>query len=447
MAAQINGAGATPTGMQDFLLAEYQSISQAHFNTNEAIGAFFKNYLAIVGIPITAAGLILTYLGKSSVPSESLPYEVPVLAGSWLVGVVGLCVMAYVVNLRLDALLYARQVNGIRQHFLNEHALPIEHEHALRVLPRSTSEPPYVELQYFVAVIAVFALLDGAYPAAGFFFYLQKIPASSGSWSPTALYALAACFALLHFGVYWLLAEFREARYLRSFDIGVDIDGVLNEHRAHFCRLLNQHCKKVLDPERITHIPVHELADANVTREDTYAVFNWPEFWSEVPVASNAQRSLAEIANTLGCRVLIFSHRPYPEVRSFPQSRAREYCAAWRRVLFCWRVSPRAAITRLTKRWLKRHKIPCDRLIIERGSAFAPDPRSIRVNRFELARRRKIRVFVEDELPKARKLARTCELVFLLDHPYNQADELPLPNNVVRVANWDELHCRLREVL
>ena len=41
---------------------------------------------------------------------------------------------------------------------------------------------------------------------------------------------------------------------------------------------------------------------------------------------------------------------------------------------------------------------------------------------------------MEDDLAKARKLADICDIVYLIDQPYNQT--LALPNNIVRVKNW-----------
>jgi hypothetical protein len=47
------------SAFEQFLLAEYEHIAKAHFATQEAISAFFKNYLAIVGLPLAAIPLAL----------------------------------------------------------------------------------------------------------------------------------------------------------------------------------------------------------------------------------------------------------------------------------------------------------------------------------------------------------------------------------------------------
>lgn len=41
---------------EDFLLAEYQRIAEAHFSTVSAISQFFQYFIVIAGAPISAAG-------------------------------------------------------------------------------------------------------------------------------------------------------------------------------------------------------------------------------------------------------------------------------------------------------------------------------------------------------------------------------------------------------
>src|SRR5262249_40427640 len=85
----------------DFLLAEYSSITQAYFNTTTTIATFFRNYLVIVGLPIPILAFLLTQLSRGgtlpAIPEDLSPF-VPALA--CLIGVLGLCVMVFIVNLR-----------------------------------------------------------------------------------------------------------------------------------------------------------------------------------------------------------------------------------------------------------------------------------------------------------------------------------------------------------
>ena len=87
------------------------------------------------------------------------------------------------------------------------------------------------------------------------------------------------------------------------------------------------------------------------------------------------------------------------------------------------------------------------RLIIERGNTHTADRKALTRNRFEIARRHKIRLFVEDDLPKARKLAESCEVVFLIDQPYNQCDPSSLPSNILRVKSWKDVYAKVRTAI
>jgi hypothetical protein len=105
------------------------------------------------------------------------------------------------------------------------------------------------------------------------------------------------------------------------------------------------------------------------------------------------------------------------------------------------------AIDVITKRWLQQHSIPHDKLIIERELVHTVDPSILVKNRFAIAASRAIRIFVEDDLFKAKKLASICEIVFLFDHPYNSAEMSELPNNIVRVSSWFEIYQYMRQHL
>jgi hypothetical protein len=69
-----------------------------------------------------------------------------------------------------------------------------------------------------------------------------------------------------------------------------------------------------------------------------------------------------------------------------------------------------------------------------------------------------LRYFVEDDIEKAEKLAYICDVVFLVEHPYNtgfekqcescnyecKREKIDLPNNVRTVKSWDEIYKRIR---
>jgi uncharacterized HAD superfamily protein len=410
----------------DFMLAEYNNIAQAHFNTMTAIATFFRNYLTFVGLPIPILVGVLTKVGPDGTGALSLgKLEVAVPLGATLIGLIGICVMIYIVNLRCDALLYARTVNGIRHKFYSDSRMRLEDEMVVRVLPRSTRQPSYFDWHYSFSVVAVFAIVDTAYPLIGWYWYL---PEGRGVLALLILGAVA--FVGAHFALYWRLASYRETGYLRAHIIGVDLDGVLNNHRQHFAATLQSLRRKTIDPEKITAVPVHKSPDLNVTEIDEQIVFNSPSYWIDMPVADQAATMLQKIKRGLAYKVIVFTHRPWPQ--QVTGIDATQMTDQWLEQGGS-ETALESVIDMITKRWLERHSIPHDELVIEKDRV---DGRSWAKNRINLAATRGIRIFVEDNLFNAKKLASICEIVFLVDHPYNQIPENELPNNIKRVKSW-----------
>jgi uncharacterized HAD superfamily protein len=470
---------------EEFLLTEYNNIAKAHFNTVSGISTFFRYYLLIVSLPFPLLALTLKGLGEGALCSLLEEFGVGIPAVATLISVVGLCVMGYIANLRFDAVLYARTVNGIRSYFVQHSGLSLAEELNFRVLPRTAHFPRYIEWPFFGFVILTFALFDTAYFAGGWLWWLGPRPNA-------VVWGASAVLFLTHLASYVCLARHRERAYLRTHIVGVDIDGVLNEHRPHFCALLKELLGKELDPESITHIPVHELPHAKVTRDDEHAVFNHPRYWTEMPVKEGAADVLKELRNVFRYKVWLFSYRPWPNEDTFLPDRRGEYgqfwdkertrlerlrrglhlvkgsgVASWERLHWLLKkvrigYDNAAPIRRMTRRWLDKCGFTYQKLVVEEGNVDTTDPDILTRNRFVKAKERRIRLFVEDDLFKARKLANICEAVFLIRQPYNRRqypnDEAcpddwrkrkdpDLPNNVIPVDSWSDIKKYIREVL
>jgi uncharacterized HAD superfamily protein len=462
-------------GFEEFLRAEYNNIAQAHFQTHTSITRFFEFYLIVVGLPITIAGVILKCVGDSlsNSASTSATAGAHALNGSqrilqivnsqfgWfplflsaVIAIIGLCMMAYIVNLRLDALLYARAVNGIRRYFFDRVRMGAREQGAVRVLPRSIHQPRYREWPFFGWVIVAFTCLNSLYVVGGFLIVAVWLSLSvAGLWGGLG----AACLisAVTHVVVYEWLIRYREWRYLRTRIIGVDIDGVLSDHEPKFCEILKRTSDKDLTPAQITKIPVHEL-DVGVMRDDEYRVFNDPEYWVSLNAIAGAVNRLNELRDVFGFQLYIFTHRDWPNLKTFPKDRAirKDLKQRWRKT--AWFATAnflgvnwlrRWAMRRITKRWLKSHRIVYDRLLVEHGNVHMTYPAGVTKNRFVIAQKKQIRIFVEDDLAKAAKLSGICDIVFLLAHGYNEADEGSLPANVIRLSSWDEIFRCIRDNL
>lgn len=432
---------------EEFLIAEYNNIAHAHFNTVTSISEFFKHYLVIVSLPISVAVIFVKPEELQKVGVFKFLHDHPLLPAVFLtvVTVLGFCVLGYVINLRFDAILYARTVNGIRKYFLESSGLTLDQDIRFRVLPKSTHLPQYIENPYFLFVVLTFAIVGTSYFSAGWYFYWV----ANGWETGLNFWLLVSACLWLHLFLYARLGQHRERQYLRGHIVGVDVDGVLNKHRTHFAEVLREQTNKNIDPEMVTRIPVHDMTDSGVTEADEHAVFNWPGYWDDMPVLENAEKFLRRIKNLLGYRVWIFTYRGWPQPSTFPEGRENEYWRAWQKLSW-WAIPSRFKIIKLldayvekwgipgwvrgrlmrkiTRRWLKRHAFKYDKLIVERGNTNTVDPLLLTRNRFLISKDKIIRAFVEDDFDKAKKLADICEVVFLIERPYNEGT---LPMNVI----------------
>jgi hypothetical protein len=271
---------------EDYLIEEYSNISQAHFKTIETITSFFRYYLIVMALPVTA--IVLFFKEQEKINSLGL-IKFVVLFSPWIflvVSVVGFCVMLYIINLRLDAILYARNINGIRKYFFDLAGnIPPHDKLRLRVLPQSPHLPNYLEMSFFLPVVFVFAIIDTSYLFFGCYSFYIKTP-----YFQWYLISISLLYFMMHFQFYFGYAKHRETLYLKSHIIGIDIDGVLNLHRGHFCEILKANTKKVIDPDQIKDIPVKECTGLGVNDVEEKGVFNNPTYWSRMPAIEDAAK-------------------------------------------------------------------------------------------------------------------------------------------------------------
>ncbi len=332
----------------------------------------------------------------------------------------------------------------------------------MRVLPRSIHQPRYFEWHYFLSVIAVFALLNTLYPFLGFVWHLNHNSFNTCLMIAASVGIVFVC-VLLHLGTYWWLTWYRDNKYLRKYIIGVDIDRVLNKHRDHFCYMIWFLFQKSIWTDQITYIPVHNCKGLNVSQAEEETVFNQPLYWIDLPPLEGAAATLRKLKNDFGFKIYIFTDNtaPFPEPAQYPAAQREQYEQLWNyqrlwnpigfnliRVLQrCWDPLRFDIIRTLTENWLLRWGFRYDKLFIEAGNVHTTDRRIKVKNRFypSQACARRSSSFVEDDLFKARKLANICEVVFLIDHPYNQDDNLP--KNMIRVQSRKEIYEFIRQEL
>jgi hypothetical protein len=445
------------TPFEEFLKSEYENIAGAHFRALQTITSFFRYFLLLASIPVSAIVLLLKQEGRVASDELIRRFQFPAYFGLLLISVAGFLVFLYVVNIRFDAVLYARVINGIRKYHFDRSGIPPWEQTRLRGLPQTTALPHYFEGSFFLPVVVVFGLVNSMY-MLGAVYVANFLRVDFLMWSGFLT------MLLLHVLVYARLAEHRERAYLRSNIIGVDVDGVLNNHRTTFTEVLGYLTGRYIDPQSITHIPVHENAALRVAREDERKVFNQPLYWITQTPASDAQRVLAQARNILRLKVYLFTHRPWPDAQQRGELAVLKrsfHDACWAPSLWssiACRLAPLRTnpIVYVTKDWLKRCQFAYDRLVVERGNDYSPDPLGHTNNRFHHARKTKMRYFVEDDVEKAAKLAYICDFVFLIEQPYNMPNpDMPqhlldlidaMPNNVVRVRDWNDIWRQLKRL-
>lgn len=451
----------------EFQLEEYKNISQAHFKTIETISIFFRHYLLIMSIPIIVAGFFV----------KPEAFEIYV-AGYYqifallliIISLLGCGMLGWVIILRMDGVLYARTVNGVRKYFYNKINKNFERIIKIKVLPYATTKPHYFEPGFFGPVIFCFGIINATYFSLGYTISsfggdIEKITKNIFTKIPIITFVL---FILLQILLYCWFARIREFSYLKSSIIGVDIDGVLNRHSEQFCEFLKKNTGKDLFPENITVIPVHENPKLDISREDEKKVFNDPGYWINMPKIDSAIETLNKIKNSFQLKIFIFTSRPWPlskNNKNYIKNKWKENTRSYYNRLGLNNLIKRIEILdfnifkknidKITRLWLFENGIKFPRsfkkhnndvkLIIEKGNEEVTESHWMFANRFYESSKKNIRFFVEDDLRKAIKLSYICDFIFLLDHPYNQ--ERNLPNNVFRVKSWEEIYIKIRELI
>lgn len=467
----------------EYMLKEYSKIADAHFKMVETISHFFRHYFIIMTLPIGLIAYLISTSNKSILHHESINsynYSIMLIISSipLLVSLAGFFVMIYIINLRCDALLYARSINGMRKYFYDISELDDNIKQRIRVLPQTPQLPSYYEPIYFKPIMYVFSLFNTFYLVL-FVIFINisvaiyfKFPVTIEFNTYTLVVVLL--YICLHNFYYKSIAYNREYSYLKSNVIGIDIDGVLNKHREHFCSILYKITSKTINPDQITHIPVHE-ASIDITEEEALEVFNDPRYWIDMPCNENAQKNIYTLKNYYNMKIYLFTHRPWPKViglnvkdREETNNKWKEYLKNYNKkyaidsnknssifeksmkIIVCYIIIPTTIIIRryimidyVTKIWLKINEFTYDKLIIEKSHNDISIPSKEHKNRYYYSRLKNIRYFVEDDLEKAIKLSFICDYVFLMDHPYNQSEPV---SNIVRVKSWDEIYRIIRKL-
>jgi hypothetical protein len=454
-----------------FQLEEYKNISQAHFETNKQIGIFYRYLLIIASAP----GTILIWFGNkegflSGLLSDGDTIK-NVFIGSFLIiiALVGMFACFYLISLRLDSILYARTVNGLRKFFyLNN----IAYEDHFRVLPKQTNQPKYRDWHTFGILVYSTAIINSVYFALGLriiasvgddlfsnYFKIGILIKNFNIWWVLIFFLI---MLFIHYCYYTTITKYRQITYMKSQIIGVDIDGVLNKHRDAFCEMHEKNMikkygeiekipdEKKLTPEEINIIPVNRIKNKKITVDDEFDVFNNPEYWEkQLEISPGVGKIIKKLKNSYGYRINIHSYRPWPQYAHGTLTED-EINSLWKG----------KSLTKITKQWLKESNIPSSKVHIEKSSIDISKKsmsmwgilfgftKSQFKNRFYYTGMKPYRYFVEDTFENAIKLSSNCDYVFLIEQTYNGCEQFQqeLPPNIIRVNKWEEIEDKIKEL-
>jgi len=131
----------------EFQKLEYEKIAEAHFKAMEAISFFFRYYLLVMSVPLSILAVLFGVAGRGT-DFEKAAVSLLGLASFFfiVVGIVGFCMMMYIINMKMDVVLYSRVVNSIRKFFYDEHNEDPTNKLLMRQLPQSAFIPSYRDM-------------------------------------------------------------------------------------------------------------------------------------------------------------------------------------------------------------------------------------------------------------------------------------------------------------
>lgn len=391
---------------------EFEMLKDAHFQTSQKIISFFQFALLIFSAPIA----LLTSNQISRI----------VLGGVFvLIGIIEVLIIAYLSSLRVEALLYARQINRIRSILYSNGVIGTKTDeiHKRKILFSQDKKPDYKDSSQFIYIVFVLGLFSAFYFSFGFYkiaTYFDLLKTKGAIFSTVfvcGFFVVAVAYVMYKI----VITKGENGTEYYKQRIGVDIDGVLNNHENVFVEILKETTGKSLKCSDIKSLPVSISTD--VTRDEEHNIFETKEYWESQKLAAGAKQYLIEeIRNTIGYKPYIFTWRNWNVDKDLKGEQVK------------------FDIEKHTKKWLKDNGIVFEKIIFESGNYDAPISlfSSKYKTRYYYAKKYKIRYFVEDNLRNAEKLSHICEYVFLVDHPYNQTENA-LPYNVIRVSNWQEI--------
>jgi len=462
----------------DFQLEEYKNISTSHFESIKQVSVFFRYYLLLLSAPALLLTLVGTGEGNMSTffkgNLDKTTYDI-VFAYLLLISAAGLCIFLFIINIRHDAILYARKVNKVRKYFYENSSLKVDDYHKYLGLPIVESKPRYTDNTIFFPLIIVFTLINSAFLFSAFYFrmlhsdYVFNTTLFELDLPLSRIYLWIVFFNILGHIILWKYLSYRrENFYLKSFAFGVDIDGVVNNQTEHFAEWLYKLRGKRIDTEKIKEIPVRLNKGLNVDDFDEQVVFNCKEYWEGLREKENALKTINDIHKKFGYKIFVYTYRPWGQMSDKVKNEIikQNYTPLLKNDIVKITKSSFKNVginTFIINNWFSSILywfIPTflkirTRVTIEKGNSNISDTRfsfivrnqTLLLNRFQGAKRNRLKFFIEDTPENAIKLANLVDYVFLMNQPYNNDENrYRFQKNIIRVDSWNEVYSHLKQL-
>lgn len=181
--------------ISDFLLKEYERISQAFFEARETTAKWVKYYLIIMAAPFSLFAFM--YKDKPcDFDISSLPHTFSGLV--LLIGIVGMFLAFIIIESSTDNILYARAVNGIRKIFMDRENEQFANIRQYVILPTDIRKPHYLGWKKTLWITTITGIINSCYISIG----LSQIQFFKNKSSHPIEWKLAILFFIIHLAFY-----------------------------------------------------------------------------------------------------------------------------------------------------------------------------------------------------------------------------------------------------
>ena len=170
---QTNTTESNP--IDDFMLKEYESIASAHFDSQAGLRQQFRFYLIIAAVPVTVLGLAFKDRPEREIQALTF-FDLPTLLTTVFlaIGVLGFLLLLSMIHTALDATMYARTVNGVRNYFVERAKGRGQKIESYLVMPFDKQRPSYFHMRAFLWQVILISAVNTFYCAVFFHGVLQS---------------------------------------------------------------------------------------------------------------------------------------------------------------------------------------------------------------------------------------------------------------------------------